>query len=138
MPSQSDIERVKQSFDELRPYLEPTSLHFYEALFELAPELRELFRDDLKGQGMRFMNTLGLILDNMVDPEQTPVDFSELGRLHKTLGIRQSHFAPMEEALIISLREKMSDPLTPDLEAAWRDAYREFSQRLIAEGGIPA
>ncbi|WP_068108979.1 globin domain-containing protein [Tropicimonas marinistellae] len=137
-PTQDDITRVKQSFEDLRPYLEPTSVHFYEALFKRAPELRELFREDLKGQGMRFMNTLGLILADMEHPEDSTIDYAELGRLHTTLGIRQSHFVPMEDALIESLADKLGDALTPELEDAWRRAYKAFSAKLIEAGDIPA
>ena len=133
-----DITRVRACFDSLRPYLEPTSVHFYEVLFRRAPELRDLFREDLKGQGMRFMGTLGMILDNVDAPDNAEVDYAELGHLHTTLGIRQAHFAPMEEALIESLSDKLGDGMTPDLEAAWREAFRTFSARLIEEGEIPA
>ncbi len=78
-PSELEIARVRQSFEKLRPLLEPTSLQFYETLFERAPDLRNLFREDLRAQGMRFMNTLGLILADMEHPDQPSVDYGELG-----------------------------------------------------------
>ena len=59
------------------------------------------------------------------------VNYAELGHLHATLGIRQAHFAPMGEALIDSLSEKLGDRFTPELEAAWRAAYKSFSTKLI-------
>ena len=135
--SAQDISRVRQSFDDLEPHLEPTSIHFYEALFARAPELRALFREDLKGQGMRFMNTLGLVLADFEHPDKPAVNYSELGKLHRMLGIRQAHFAPMEEALMDSLRAKLGDGLSPDLESAWRHAYRLFAEKLVAAGNIP-
>ncbi|WP_158263537.1 globin domain-containing protein [Aliiruegeria haliotis] len=137
--STEEIAMVKQSFEDLKPRLEPTSIHFYEALFERAPHLRELFREDLKGQGMRFMNTLGLILANLEEPEENPVDYKELGHLHTMLGIKQADFEPMEDALMESFREKLGEgKFTPELEAAWRRAYGLFSKKLIEEGDIPA
>lgn len=136
-PSAQVIESVRESFDELRPYLEPTSLQFYEALFERAPELRSLFREDLRAQGMRFMNTLGLILADMEHPGEPSVDYSELGKLHTMLGIRKAHFEPMQEALIDTLRATTGERLTPELEAAWREAFNEFADKLIEGGNIP-
>ena len=136
-PTAWQIKRIREDFEGLRPYLEPTSLQFYEALFDKAPELRSLFREDLKGQGMRFMNTLGLILADMEHPDTPTIDYSELGRLHKTLGIRKSHFSPMKEALIETLRDRLGDRLSPELETAWRDAFDGFSAKLVAEGDIP-
>lgn len=135
--SELDIVLVKKSFEDLRPYLEPTSLQFYEALFQRAPHLRSLFREDLKGQGMRFMNTLGLILANFENPNSSAVDYAELGRLHTTLGIRQKDFVPMEEALIETIKVRLGDQFSPELEASWRSAYKDFSHRLIQEGAIP-
>ncbi|MFV0358342.1 globin domain-containing protein [Tropicimonas sp.] len=135
--SEQEIARIKQSFDDLEPNLEPTSVHFYEELFVRAPHMRSLFREDLKGQGMRFMNTLGLILDNMVDPDTVPVNYEELGRMHRVLGIKRGDFAPMEDALIASLAFKLGDGFDGELETLWRAAYRDFSARLVAEGDIP-
>ncbi|NDR59576.1 globin domain-containing protein [Aliiruegeria sabulilitoris] len=136
-PSAQVIKSVRESFDELRPYLEPTSLQFYEALFERAPELRGLFREDLRAQGMRFMNTLGLILADMEHPGEPSVDYAELGKLHSTLGIHKTHFEPMQEALIDTLRATTGERLTPELEAAWRESFAAFADKLIAAGNIP-
>ncbi len=138
MATEKEIALVHQSFDDLRPHLEPTSIHFYEVLFRRAPELRQLFREDLKGQGMRFMNTLSLILENLEHPESDSVDYKELGHLHTALGIHQSHFVPMEDALMESFGKKLGDRFTPTLEQAWRNAYKAFTARLIKEGNIPA
>jgi len=138
MPTESEIALVQQCYADLRPHLEPTSLYFYEALFERAPHLRKLFREDLKGQGMRFMTTLGTILQDMETPEEGLVDYPELGKLHQTMGVRAADFEPMEEALMDTLRDKLGEDFTPELESAWRKAYRRFASRLIEEGKIAA
>lgn len=136
-PTKAELARVKQSFEDLRPHHEPTSYDFYESLFRRAPDLRDLFREDLKGQGMRFMNTLGLVLDDMADPTSTKVNYAELGHLHATLGVRKAHFGPMEEALMETLGKRLTSEFTPQLEAAWRRAFEAFSSKLIEAGNIP-
>lgn len=138
MPTESELALVQECYKDLRPHLEPTSLYFYEALFARAPHLRELFREDLKGQGMRFMTTLGTILQDMESPDAGLVNYAELGQLHRALGIRKGDFEPMEEALMDTLRDKLGDGFTPELESAWRKAYRQFADRLIKDGDIPA
>jgi len=65
----AQIELIRDSFIRLQPDVENASELFYRRLFEIAPELRELFNDDMAGQGMRFMSTLGVILDHFDDPE---------------------------------------------------------------------
>ena len=46
---------IRSSFDALRDDLQPKSIEFYDALFQFAPGLRPMFREDLAGQGMKFM-----------------------------------------------------------------------------------
>lgn len=129
-------ELIRESFETLRQRLEPASMSFYEALFRRAPDLRSMFRDDLAGQGMRFMTTLGTIIGNIEDPEALGDRFAELGRGHALMGVRAAHFAPMGEALMETLREEMGADFTPELEAAWRAAYDELAARIVRRGQI--
>lgn len=129
-------ELIRESFETLRQRLEPASMSFYEALFRRAPDLRAMFRDDLAGQGMRFMTTLGTIIGNIEDPEALGDRFAELGRGHALMGVRAAHFAPMGEALMETLREEMGADFPPELEAAWRAAYDELAARIVRRGQI--
>ena len=53
-----DLRLIRKSFDTVRQDITPASTAFYDALFRRAPDLRSMFRDDLAGQGMKFMTTL--------------------------------------------------------------------------------
>ena len=133
----SDIDAVRASFQELRRTTEPVAEIFYTKLFDQSPELRSMFRDDLTGQGMKFMTTLGTALEQLGQPETLSSEMGQLGQLHATLGVRQSHFQPMEDALIETMRHALGDSFTLKLEAAWRLAFVELSQTLIDKGHIP-
>ena len=65
-PKQVDL--IRDSFHRLEPDAEVAE-KFYDRLFEIAPELRALFRSDMTGQGMRFMRTLRVIVQDLDDPE---------------------------------------------------------------------
>jgi hemoglobin-like flavoprotein len=127
---------IRESFTLLRERLEPASIFFYEALFRRDPSLRAMFRDDLAGQGMKFMTTLGMAIDNLERPEALGDKFSDLGQGHAAIGVSAAHFAPMGEALMDTLREELKDDFTPELEAVWRAAYEELARRMIRRGGI--
>ena len=129
-------ELIRESFDTLRQRLEPASMSFYDSLFRRAPDLRAMFRDDLAGQGMKFMTTLGTIIGNLEDPEAQGDRFAELGRGHALIGVKAAHFAPMGEALIETLREELGAAFSPEMEAAWRAAYDELAARIIRRGRI--
>ncbi len=132
------IARLRESFAELQATRTPPGDEFYRALFARAPELRPMFReDDLAGQGMKFMTTLGVLVADMDDPEKLAPREEELGRLHRTLGVHAAHFEPMGEALIDMLRNRLGARFTPETEAAWRAAYAELVARMVEKGDIP-
>lgn len=126
------IDLIRQSFRSIRENLQPPSAFFYEALFRHAPDYRSMFRDDLEGQGMKFLTTLAVIVDDLDRPEALAARLDEIGRSHATLGVRAAHYVPMEEALIDTLRAQLGDALDPATEAAWRAGYREVAQRILA------
>ena len=134
--SEDQLTLIRQSFDVVRQNLEPSSTFFYEDLFERAPELRSLFRDDLAGQGMKFMSTLEVIVDNLHKPEDLAERYRDLGRLHDTLGVTATMFDPMGEALLATIKNVLGDRYTIEIEAAWRVAYRDMAQALIERGGL--
>ena len=139
MPLSDDqLTLIRQSFDVLRRDLQPASTFFYEDLFGRAPELRDLFRDDLAGQGMKFMSTLAVIVDNLHHPEDLVERYADLGSLHRTLGVSQAMFDPMREALLATIRDALGDMYTIDIESAWRVAYDDVAGALIGKGDIPA
>ncbi len=126
---------VRESFERLRADFDQFSIFFYEALFRRAPELRDLFRGDLSGQGMKFMATLREILKAREAGEASG-RLKELGTYHANLGITAESFEPMEEALIDTLRYHLRDAVTPELEAAWRKAYADIASKMIRDGGM--
>ncbi len=127
---------IRESFGKLRDRLRPASVFFYEALFGRAPELRAMFRDDLAGQGMKFMTTLGIAIENIEKPEDLGGKFADLGKFHAVIGVKAEHFAPMGEALIDTLREELGAEFDAEVEAAWRAAYAELAGRIIRRGEI--
>ena len=60
-----DIERVRSSFDRLWPISTQTANLFYERLFEIAPEVRPLFRNDIDEQKRKFIATLAVIVGSL-------------------------------------------------------------------------
>ncbi len=132
----TEIDLIRSGFAELRTDLRPRSLSFYEALFRRAPELKPMFREDLTGQGMRFMATLGILVDNLDDMEGLSRRCAELGGSHRALGVKAEYFEPMGDALIETLGDALGGALTAEAEMAWRKAYRSFADRIIAAGHI--
>ena len=137
MSSETNAEKLlKGSFELLQSDFDRFSTYFYDALFLRAPELRQLFRDDLAGQSMKFMTTLREVILNIQDSDSEAKRLTELGGYHASLGVIAENFEPMEEALVDTLRHTLGDGFTPELEKAWREAYAKISSTMIRAGGI--
>lgn len=135
--SNQEISEVLRSFDMIPPEeLAAISGRFYQHLFNRAPELRAMFREDLSGQSMKFMSTLKTIIVALKDPDVLHAELKPLGEGHANLGVVAGHFAPMGEALIDTFQESLGPEFTPEMQNAWRSAYLEISNEMIARGGI--
>ncbi|MBK0329166.1 globin [Rhodobacteraceae bacterium F11138] len=133
----TEHQMVRDSLNRLRDEFDTRSLYFYEALFRREPVLRDLFREDLAGQGMKFMTTLAVILEKLNDEDADAAQYTGLGRQHASLGVKAADFAPMGEALIETLRAGLGADFTPELELAWHKAYAQVAAAMIRRGAIP-
>ena len=134
--SAEELRMVQASLDRLRENFDSHSTFFYDALFRHAPQLRQMFRDDLTGQGMKFMTTLDVIVQKLDDEDQIAEQYTGLGKSHATMRVQAADFAPMEEALIETMQNALGDDFTSELEHAWRRAYAVVSSNMIRRGGI--
>ena len=134
--SDNELRMVQASLDRLRHDFDTRSMYFYERLFQRAPHLKDMFRDDLAGQGMKFMSTLDAVVQKLDDEGQLASQYMGLGEMHAAIGVRAADFMPMEEALIDSMKDALGDDFSPELETAWRKAYAIVSGNMIRRGHI--
>lgn len=127
----AQIASVRDSFHRLPPDLESASGLFYERLFEIAPELRDMFRTDIRGQGMRFMSTLGVIVQYLDDPDALDPYLERLAQGHAAYGVKPEHFRPMGQALIQTMREMLGDKFPEGAGAAWEAAYEHMARKMV-------
>ena len=130
-----EIARIRATMEELKEHREPAGTSFYENLFRISPELRPMFREDMTGQGMKFLSTLAVIVDTIGDEARLDPKLDELGRDHAALGVRAEHYAPMREALMATMKQYLGGDFTPEVEAAWERAYGQIAGRMLAAGG---
>lgn len=131
----SQINLIQDSFKRLSPKTEAASEIFYDRLFEIAPELRELFRGDMAGQGMRFMTTMGILVQHLDDPATLRPYLQRLAEGHAAYGVKAEHFKPMGQALIQTMRETLGDGFHEDAAEAWEVAYDHLAREMIRLAG---
>ncbi|WP_196140499.1 globin family protein [Aliikangiella sp. G2MR2-5] len=115
---------VRESFAKVTPISEAAAEIFYGKLFEISPEVRRLFKGDLKKQGKMLMQTLSLAvkgLDNL--PGLVPV-LQKLAERHIQYGVREEDYTPVGNALLLTLKAGLGDDFDQETRDAWIATYR--------------
>lgn len=128
----AQIDLIRDSFERLQPHVETASALFYGRLFEISPEMRVMFRTDVADQGMRFMSTLGVILQILDDPEALGPYLERLAHGHAAYGVNPGHFRPMGQALIQTMSETLGANFSEEVSSAWEAAYDDIARQMIA------
>jgi len=131
----AQIDLIRDSFHRLQSEAETSSELFYQHLFEIAPEIRPMFRSDMTGQGMRFMSTLALIVQNLDDPQALRPYLEKLAQGHAAYGVKHEHFRPMGQALVQTMREIVGENFPEGAGAAWEAAYDVLADEMVALTG---
>ena len=131
-----EIRLVQTSFAGVVPIAPIAAELFYARLFELAPQVRPLFKGDMAEQGRKLMAMLGTVVASLDRPDVLVPAARELARRHVAYGVQPAHYAPVGEALIDTLAKGLGDRFDEPTRAAWSTAYRTLSTVMI-EAGYP-
>ena len=127
------IALVQDSFKKVVPIADAAADLFYGRLFEIAPEVKPMFRGDIKEQGRKLMATLGVVVTGLTKLETVLPAASALAKKHVDYGVKAEHYTPVGAALLWTLEKGLGDVWTPDLADAWGTAYGTLSGFMIAE-----
>ena len=127
------VQLVQDSFAKVAPIAEQAAALFYGRLFEIAPEVKPLFRGDMAEQGRKLMATLAVVVNGLANLDTVLPAASALARRHTDYGVKPGHYAPVGEALLWTLERGLGAGWTQELAAAWVAAYTTLSQFMIGE-----
>ena len=117
------IELVKSSWAKVSPIAEQVAELFYGKLFSLNPELKLLFKSDMKGQGRKLMVMLNTAV-NSLDKLDVVIPIIEAsGRRHVDYGVKEEDYDTVGEALIWTLNEGLGDDFSDEVKTAWIKVY---------------
>ena len=133
------IALVRSSFDKVVPISEQAAAIFYARLFELAPQVRALFKGDMTEQGRKLMAMLRTVVTVLDKPDVLVPAAERLTERHVGYGAQPAHYAVVGQALIDTLQTGLGDAFTAETKAAWLAAYGTLSSVMIAAAGrVPA
>jgi hemoglobin-like flavoprotein len=126
------IALVQATYDKIAPIQVTTGALFYRRLFELNPELRQLFHSDIMIQSRKLMEMLALIVENLSQFDQMLPRVQMLGRGHVGYGARTEHYDTVGMALVWAIRQGLEEQFTLVDEQAWMAAYTMLANAMKA------
>ncbi|MBY5364435.1 hemin receptor [Rhizobium leguminosarum] len=135
--NQQYISLVQESFAKLAPRADQVGLIFYDRLFEIFPEVRPLFAEDIRPQSRKLVQMLAVVVNGLQKLEAILPAVKELARRHKGYGVVEDHYNAVGLTLIWTLRRGLGDDFTPEVECAWNEAFGVLSGAMIAAANEP-
>jgi hemoglobin-like flavoprotein len=127
-----DIVRVRASFALVLPIKEAAADLFYGRLFEIAPQVRALFPDDLSEQKRKLMAMIATAVGGLNKLDALAPTVKALGARHVAYGAKAEHYAVVGEALLWTLERGLGEAFTPEVRQSWTKVYGTLAALMQA------
>ncbi|MBX9710232.1 MAG: hemin receptor [Xanthobacteraceae bacterium] len=124
---------VQESFAKIVPIADQAAMIFYDRLFEIAPQVRPMFKGDMAEQRRKLMAMLAVVVKGLSNLDTILPAASALAKRHVAYGAQAAHYPVVGAALLWTLEKGLGDSWTPDLARAWGEAYGTLSGYMMAE-----
>jgi hemoglobin-like flavoprotein len=130
--SPARIALVQSSFKSVVPIAGEAATLFYSRLFEIAPETRSLFADDISRQKKKLIQMLAWVVMNLHQLDRILPAIQDLGQRHAGYEVKPSYYESVGAALIWTLEQGLGrDAFTDEVRQAWLAAYAILSGAMI-------
>ena len=117
-------ELLEKSFAAIKPQMQQFSASFYKNLFLNNPEVEAMFKNvSIEAQEKKLIASLGLIVENLRNPEELTFALKSLGAHHVTVGTVTEHYPLVGKALLETFADYLGSQWTEELEKNWLEAY---------------
>jgi hemoglobin-like flavoprotein len=123
MPTEKDISLVVKTFDLVVPIAGLAADIFYARLFEIAPNLRPMFPEDMRDQKRKLFVMIATAVQGLHDLDRLVPQVKALGARHAGYGVKPEHYAVVGGALIWTLERGLGAAFTADVQRAWTRVY---------------
>jgi class 3 adenylate cyclase/ferredoxin/hemoglobin-like flavoprotein len=95
---------------------------FYNRVFNIAPDVKNLFKKNITDQGRLLTHMLGGIVYSLSRPEYLELGLKKLGESHNKYGVEQEHYPVVKQAMMETIEESLGDLKTDKTMRAWSAA----------------
>ncbi|MEM7362508.1 MAG: globin family protein [Pseudomonadota bacterium] len=117
------ITMVKDSWQQVTPIADQAAQLFYDHLFEKNPQLKPLFKSDMKSQGKKLMTMITTAVNSLDKLEVILPAVEDLGKRHVGYGVVDDHYDAVGTSLLWTLEQGLGDAFTEDVKEAWTETY---------------
>jgi hemoglobin-like flavoprotein len=125
---------VQKSYEKVEPISEQAAALFYAKLFDLDPNLRGLFKSDMKEQGRKLMQVISYTVESLERIDEFIPEVRALGARHVTYGVGDRDYDSVGEALLWTLEKALSREFTAQTKDAWAAVYGLLAQTMKDAG----
>ncbi|MEM8526941.1 MAG: globin domain-containing protein [Bacteroidota bacterium] len=127
-----EIETIQESMEIILPDAMVVGTKMYERLFEIASEVRPLFKEDIEKQSRKLMSILVHITANLDQFDMLKEELEQLAIKHEAYQVEAAHYDILRAALFWTLEQHLQAAWTPEMATAWGKAYQAIASSMIA------
>jgi hemoglobin-like flavoprotein len=134
-PQQKEL--VQKTWVMVVPIADTAAELFYGRLFELEPEYKAMFKNDMTEQGKKLMKTINIAVEALDDVEPLIPVLKKMGADHVGYGVKDRDYNVVGAALLWTLEKGLGDAFTDEVKNAWGAVY-EVLATVMKEGAAEA
>jgi len=135
MLSAQTIALVKATVPALQQHGNAITTHFYQALFASHPEVKAFFNPAHQADGGQPRALADAVLAYAANIDRLEALAGAVPRIvhkHVALGVQPEQYPVVGECLLAAIRHVLGEAATPEILAAWGEAYQALADLLIA------
>jgi len=128
-----NVPALRSSF-ELVVEREPQLTHrFYDILFQRYPQAKPLFRNNPRQEQEKMLtDVLVKLMDHLEDAPWLVRELGALGGKHVDYGVTEEMYGWVGASLLEALEQVAADAWTPEIAAAWTEAFQAIAALMQA------
>ena len=127
-----EMQLVQSSWAKVQPISEQAAEIFYGRLFSIAPELKQLFKGDMRQQGQRLMTMIDTAVRELERWDQLSPAVQALGKRHAGYGVKEADYDAVASALLWTLQKGLGTDFTDEVRVAWINTYTALADTMKA------
>jgi len=128
--TKEQINLVRTSFEKIAPISDQAAALFYAKLFDINPNLRWLFKGDMKEQARKLMQVISYAVESLDCIDEFIPQVRALGARHAAYGVEDRDYETVGTALLWTLEKALSREYTARTKEAWAAVYNLLAETM--------